>query len=153
MTDHAPRGRFALLADGTTAEIRHASPEDADEVRAMHEQLSPANSYFRFFSFSPQAPEREATRLTRPPGPDHAALLALLGGQLVGVASYEATGKPGVAEVAFAVSDEMHGRGIATLLLEHLVSLARQRQLTAFAAETLPENHAMLRVFASAGWK
>jgi len=151
MTDHAPVGRFALLADGTTVEIREAAAADADDVRAMHERLSPANSYFRFFSFSPQAPEREAKRLTRPPEPDHAALIALLGGELVGVASYESTGKPGAAEVAFAVADEMHGRGIATLLLEHLVSLARQRHLTTFTAETLPENHAMLRVFAAAG--
>jgi acyl-CoA synthetase (NDP forming)/RimJ/RimL family protein N-acetyltransferase len=151
MTDHAPRGRFALLADGTTVEIREATAKDADDVRAMHERLSPANSYFRFFSFSPQAPEREARRLTRPPAPDHASLLALLAGELVGVASFETTGKPGVAEVAFAVADEMHGRGVATLLLEHLVSLARHRHLTAFEAETLPENMAMLRVFAEAG--
>ena len=78
-------------------------------------------------------------------------LLARLDGRLVGVASYEPTGRPGVAEIAFAVSDEMHGRGVATLLLEHLVSLARQRRLTAFAAETLPDNVAMQRVFADAG--
>ena len=151
MTDRAPESRFALLADGSTVEIRQATPDDAADVREMHERLSPANSYFRFFSFSPQAPEREARRLCRPAGPDHVALLARLGGQLVGVASYEPTGRPGVAEVAFAVADEMHGRGIATLLLEHLVSLARQRHLIAFAAETLPENVAMLRVFADAG--
>ncbi len=45
----------------------------------------------------------------------------------------------------------MHGRGVATLLLEHLVSLASQRRLTAFAAETLPDNLAMQRVFATPG--
>jgi acyl-CoA synthetase (NDP forming)/RimJ/RimL family protein N-acetyltransferase len=151
MDDRAPEGRFALLADGSTVEIRQATAADAHDVRVMHERLSPANAYFRFFSFSQQAPEREATRLCRPAGPDHAALLARLGGQLVGVASYESTHRPGVAEIAFAVADEMHGRGIATLLLEHLVSLARQRHLTAFAADTMPENLAMLRVFASAG--
>jgi acyl-CoA synthetase (NDP forming)/RimJ/RimL family protein N-acetyltransferase len=151
MTDRATESRFALLADGSTVEISQAAAADAKDVRELHERLSPANSYFRFFSFSPQAPQREARRLCRPPGTDHAALLARLGGHLVGVASYEPTERPGVAEVAFAVSDEMHGRGIATLLLEHLVSLARQRHLTAFAAETLPENMAMLRVFADAG--
>src|SRR5262249_11295026 len=56
--------------------------------------------------------------------------------------------KPGVAEVAFAVPDEMHGRGIATLLLEHLVSIARQHGVHAFTGETLAENTAMLTVFA-----
>lgn len=112
MTDHAEDGQFALLADGATVEIRQARPSDAAAVQAMHERLSPENSYFRFFSYSPLAPEREAKRLTRPPGPDHAALLAFLSGDLVGVASCEAAGKPGTAEVAFAVADAMHGRGI-----------------------------------------
>ena len=55
------------------------------------------------------------------------------------------------AEIAFAVADHMHHRGIATLLLEHLVSLARSRQIAAFTAETLPENQAMLDVFADVG--
>jgi acyl-CoA synthetase (NDP forming)/RimJ/RimL family protein N-acetyltransferase len=142
---------YALLSDGSTVEIRPARSQDADDIRQMHQEMSPDNAYFRFFSFSPQAPEREAQRLTRPEGPDHAALLARLDGKLIGVASYEPTQRPGVAEIAFAVSDEMHGRGVATLLLEHLVSLARQRRLTAFAAETLPENLAMQRVFADAG--
>jgi acyl-CoA synthetase (NDP forming)/RimJ/RimL family protein N-acetyltransferase len=142
---------YALLSEGSTVEIRQARPQDAADVRQMHEELSPSNSYFRFFSYSPQAPEREAQRLCRPEDDQHAALLARLDGQLVGVASYEPTGRPGTAEIAFAVSDEMHGRGVATLLLEHLVSLARQRQLTAFAAETLPDNLAMQRVFADAG--
>ena len=56
-----------------------------------------------------------------------------------------------MAEVAFAVPDDMHGRGIASVLLEHLVWQARQRGLEAFTAETLAENSAMLRVFADAG--
>ncbi len=113
--DSEVRPSYALLADGSTVEIRAAGPGDTDDVRQMHEQMSPGNSYFRFFSFSPQAPEREAQRLTRPASPDHLALLARLGGKLIGVASYEATGRPGTAEIAFAVSDEMHGRGVATL--------------------------------------
>ncbi len=153
MTDPASSGKFALLSDGRTVEIRHAWPDDIDDVRRMHEQLSPDNSYFRFFSFSPKAPEREAARVCRPESPDHVALLARLAGELVGVASYEPTSRPGIAELAFAVSDDMHGHGIATLLLEHLVSVALQRHLTAFSAETLPENMAMQGVFVDAGLK
>jgi len=144
-------GVFALLADGATVEIRAAAPDDVDAVCRMHEAMSSENRYLRFFSLSKNAPGQEARRLCRPAGPDHAALLACLNGQVVGAASYEPARTPGVAEVAFAVSDEMHGRGVATLLLEHLVSLARIRHLTAFTAQTLSENSAMLRVFADAG--
>ena len=142
---------YALLTDGSTVEIRHAGPHDGEAVRDMHAAMSPDNIYLRFFSVNPGAADHEARRVTREPGPDHEALLAWLGGRLVGVASYEVTGQPGAAEIAFAVPDDMHGRGIATLLLEHLVSLARRRRLHAFTAEALADNAAMLRVFADAG--
>jgi acyl-CoA synthetase (NDP forming)/RimJ/RimL family protein N-acetyltransferase len=142
---------YALLADGSTIEIRPAGPEDAESVREMHANLSPDNAYFRFFSLSSQAPEREASRVCRPVDDSHLALLALLDGRLVGVASYEVLAAPGRAEIAFAVPDDMHGRGVATLLLEHLVSAARQCNLAAFEAATLPDNYAMQQVFADAG--
>jgi len=149
---------YALLADGQTVEIRPAAAADFAAVKAMHEAMSPNNSYLRFFSLSRMAAEQEARRVTREPGPDHAALLALYDGQIVGLASYEvarnSAGRPDAgktAEVAFAVADTMHHRGIATLLLEHLVSLARASQLEALTAETLQENTGMLRVFSDAG--
>ena len=126
--------RYALLTDGSTVLIRPARPADAEAVRAMHANLSAENLYLRFFSLSPHNAAAEAARVCREPGPDHAALLAWLGDRLVGVASYEPTGKPGAAEVAFAVPDDMHGRGIATLLLEHLVSIGRENGLHAFTA-------------------
>ena len=144
-------GVYALLTDGTTVLIRPAGPDDLEAVRQMHAQMSADNVYLRFFSISPLSAEREARRVCRPADADHVALLAWLGTQLVGVASYEPTGKPGTAEIAFAVSDHMHGRGVATLLLEHLVSIARLRGLHTFTAETLAQNVGMLKVFAAAG--
>jgi acyl-CoA synthetase (NDP forming)/RimJ/RimL family protein N-acetyltransferase len=146
----ADAGTYALLTDGTTVLIRPARPTDAEAVRAMHTAMSPDNLYLRFFSLSPRNAETEAARVCRDPAPEHAALLAWLGDRLVGVASYEPLG-PGTAEVAFAVPDDMHGRGIATLLLEHLVSAGRERGLHAFTAEALAENQSMLAVFADAG--
>jgi acyl-CoA synthetase (NDP forming)/RimJ/RimL family protein N-acetyltransferase len=144
-------GVYALLTDGTTVLIAPARPQDKEAVRQMHAKMSPSNIYMRFFSLSPASAEREAARVTRPPDDGHCALLAWLGDQLVGVASYEPTDKAGVAEIAFAVTDHMHGRGVATLLLDHLVSDARLRGLRAFTAETLATNVAMLKVFADAG--
>ena len=142
---------YALLTDGSTVEIGPARAQDFEAVRAMHAAMSPDNIYLRFFSMSPAAAEQEAKRVCRKPDSGHAALLAWRDGRLVGVGSYESDGTSGVAEVAFAVADDMHGRGIASLLLEHLVWQARQRDLRAFTAETLAENSAMLRVFADVG--
>ena len=146
---------YALLADGSTVEIRPAGPADFGAVKAMHEAMSPDNTYMRFFSLSKLAAETEARRICRDPQPGHAALLAASAGEVVGCASYEALGGPAspgsVAEIAFTVADHMHHRGIATLLLEHLVSLARGYQITVFTAQTLSENTTMLKVFADAG--
>ena len=167
---------YALLADGTTITIRPAGPGDYEAVKQLHEGMSPDNLYLRFFSMSRQAAEQEARRVSRadrspdgsphgqpprsqpdrsPPDrstPDHGALLGFLGDELVGVASYELSpADPESAEVAFAVADRMHRRGVATLLLEHLVSLAREHGVRVFTASALPENISMLRVFADAG--
>jgi acyl-CoA synthetase (NDP forming)/GNAT superfamily N-acetyltransferase len=146
---------YALLADGSTIEIRLAGPADFDAVKAMHEAMSPDNTYLRFFNISRLVAETEARRITRPTRPGHVALLALSADEVVGCASYDVPGGPpdpgGVAEVAFAVADHMHDRGIATLLLEYLVSYARSHQITVFTAQTLSENAPMLQVFADAG--
>src|ERR1700722_1850888 len=141
---------YALLSDGTTVQIRPATPDDFYAVKAMHEAMSADSSYLRFFNFSRLAAGTEARRLCRDPTPGNVALLALADGTVAGCASYAGTA-PGVAEVAFAVADDMHHRGIATLLLEHLVSWARSHQITTFTAQTLSENQAMLNVFADAG--
>jgi len=143
---------YALLTDGTTIEIRFAGPDDFDAVRDMHTGMSPQNLYRRFFATSWLAAEQEARRMCREPGPDRAALLAVLAGQVVGCGSYELVGGGSrSAEIAMAVADDMHSRGIGTLLLEHLVSLARGRGVRAFEAETLTDNAPMLQVFADAG--
>ena len=152
MSTRAGDSAYALLTDGTTIEIRPARPDDFDAVRDMHAKMSPDNLYLRFFSMSPVAAEQEARRICRKPGPDHAALLAVLDGEVVGCGSYErlGAGSPS-AEVAMAVADDMHNRGVGTLLLEHLVSLARGQGVRTLVAETLTENALMLQVFADAG--
>ena len=152
MSIHAEDSSYALLTDGRTIEIRAARSDDFDAVRDMHAKMSPDNLYLRFFSMNPLVAEQEARRVCREPGPDHAALLALLDGELVGCGTYEQAGTGSrSAEVAFTVADDLQNRGIGMLLLEHLVSLGRGRGFRAFTAETLSENAAMLRVFADAG--
>ncbi len=156
MTRFAEAGRsYALLADGTTMTIRPAAPDDYEAVRQLHEAMSPDNLYFRFFSASRVSAEREARRVCLEGDPGLVALLGLLGDEVVGVASYQlaadAAADVAAAEVALAVADGMHRRGIATLLLEHLVSVARARGVKVLAAEVLPGNYRVLRVLNDAG--
>ena len=137
---------YALLADGSTVEIRPAGPADFGAVKAMHEAMSPDNIYMRFFSLSKLAAETEARRICRDPAARPCGAAGAVGRRGSGLRQLrgaQRTSGPGdVAEVAFAVADHMHHSGIATLLLEHLVSLARSYQITVFTAQTLSENTA-----------
>jgi ribosomal protein S18 acetylase RimI-like enzyme len=60
---------------------------------------------------------------------------------------------PTRAEVAFAVLDEYQGRGIATLLLEHLRRVANAGGILEFAAEVMASNQHMLDVFRDSGFQ
>ena len=151
MTGRAEDGRsYALLVDGTTLTIRPSGPADYEAVRRLHEEMSPQNLYFRFFSASRVSAEREARRVCLEGRPGMVALVGLLGDELAGVASYEPVGD-GAAEIALAVADGMHRRGVATLLVEHLVSLARAHGVTAFTAEVLGDNYAVQHVLTDSG--
>ena len=98
--------------------------------------MSPDNIYLRFFSMSPAAAGHEARRICREPAADHVALLAWLAGELVGVASYETSGAdPTGRRSPLPSPTTPHHRGVATLLLEHLVSAGRDRGVRTFTAE------------------
>ena len=144
---------YALLTDGTTLTIRRAGPGDYEAVKRLHEAMSPENLYFRFFSASRVSAEREALRVCTEDRPGMVALVGLLGDELAGVASYELTGDGAAAEVEVevAVADSMHRHGVASLLLEHLVSLARARGVKVLSAEVLAENYAVQHVLSDSG--
>ena len=59
----------------------------------------------------------------------------------------------GPAEVAFVVRDDHQGRGLGSILLEHLAAAARERGMRRFEAEVLAENNQMVRVFRDAGYQ
>ena len=56
------------------------------------------------------------------------------------------------AEVAFNISDHFQGKGIGSVLLEHLAAIAQEFGIARFTAEVLPQNRKMLSVFSDAGY-
>ncbi|MBO1334415.1 GNAT family N-acetyltransferase [Streptomyces sp. VRA16 Mangrove soil] len=151
-TAKAIRTVHALLTDGTTAHIRPAVPADHARVRAFYEEMSPQNLRLRFFGVSRGSARLAADRMCKAPAPaGYHGLVAEIGGQLVGLAEYERADGSELAEIALAVGDNWHHRGLGTLLLEHLVSAARAAGITAFTADALSENHEVLKVFADLG--
>ena len=141
-----------LLADGSTARVRPIRPDDADALRALHARLSPESVILRFFGPHPRLSAAEVERFTHVDGVDRLALVAERAEDLVAVARYDRSPGAEEAEVAFVVDDAFQGRGLGTILLEHLASWARTRGIRRFVADTLAENFRMLGVFRDAGF-
>ncbi|GIL27521.1 bifunctional acetate--CoA ligase family protein/GNAT family N-acetyltransferase [Actinocatenispora comari] len=147
----ADRAADVALADGGTVHLRPIRPEDAPRIVAMHSRFSERTRYLRYFSPYPRIPERDLRRFTTVDHHDREAFVAELGGELIAVGRYERIDAD-EAEVAFVVEDAHQGRGLGSVLLEHLTAAAGQEHIARFVAEVLPENGTMLRVFSDAGY-
>ncbi|MFP5254876.1 MAG: GNAT family N-acetyltransferase [Acidimicrobiia bacterium] len=142
-----------VLSDGATAHVRPIRPDDAERLVAFHARQSPQSIYYRYFSPRPRLSDKEVERLTTVDFQDRMALIALRGDEMIGVARYDRWRHLSEAEVAFFVDDANHGRGLATVLLEHLAVRAREVGITGFTATVLPENRKMIGVFTAAGFE
>jgi acetyl coenzyme A synthetase (ADP forming)-like protein len=151
----APIVRDVILRAGETLRLRAPTARDADALLEFFAELSEQSLYLRF-----HGPRSVAPTLVRPfLDPDWEERGALAGTmeangseRIVALATWSRLRDPTVAEVAFAVADSMQGKGIGTRLLEQLANLAAEAGIQRFVAEVLPQNVAMLSVFADAGF-
>ncbi|HEU5426632.1 MAG TPA: GNAT family N-acetyltransferase [Actinocrinis sp.] len=148
-------GSFALLTDGRCVQIRAALPSDWQVVHDFATALGRSSVYHRFFGFPKYPGKLLADAVCAPVAADgprpRGSLLALLDGVVIGLAEWIRGKDPQEAEIAFAVADRLQGRGVATLLAEHLLDDADRAGLHRFTAITQAENRAMLEVFAGLG--
>jgi acetyl coenzyme A synthetase (ADP forming)-like protein len=152
-----PSVEDVVLREGSTLRLRAPTAADQDVLIDFFRSLSPDSRYLRFHGTTTidsrtVAGALETDWLTR------GSLLGELAGpdgrlHPVALATYVQLHDPTRAEVAFAVADDLHGRGIGTRLLERLAAHAASAGLTELVAEVLPQNRAMLRVFDDAGFE
>jgi len=148
-----PAGEEAdiVLRDGTAMRLRPIRPDDGPGLLALYDRLSPESLYFRFFAV-PDKDRGKAEYLTHVDYDRRYAVVAEMAGTIVGVARWERLAdRPGHAEVAFTVADDLQGRGLGGTLLKRLAALARTRGISVFEAEVLKNNERMLRVFERSG--
>lgn len=141
------------LKDGSRAELRMARPEDKDLLRRGFDRMSPESRYRRFFTAKLRLSERELRYFTDVDGVDHVAIGALQqtddGEEGLGIARFiRDKDDPGTAEPAVAVIDRVQGKGLGTLLLQHLVAAALERGIVSFHCEVLADNVGMKRLLA-----
>lgn len=141
-----------VLRDGSTVRVRTMRADDDAQLLALFESLSEESRWMRFFwpakgSALAAEARREAT-LERTFG-----LLALSGAEerVVAHAFFTAIDEHR-AEVAFTISNDFQGRGLATILLGQLADVAVANGVQMFEAEVIAANHAMLHVFRESGF-
>ncbi len=146
----APVETEIVLRDGSTVHVRPATTDDVPRLRAFLAALSDESRWFRFFSAGVNL---DAAARRAADSDEGLSLLALRGdeGIVVGHGTYIRSSL-GQAEVAFAVADEWHGHGIATVLIAHLAHAASAAGIDTFTATVLSENRRMVRVFHDSGF-
>lgn len=140
-----------VLSDGATAHLRPITPDDAGRLVEFYARVSDESKYYRFFSPYPTLSRRDIELFTNVDHTDRVALIVLSGDDMIAVGRYDRIGERD-AEVAFLVEDGHQGRGIGSVLLEHLAEAARENGIRRFVAEVLPRNRKMLTVFTEAGY-
>ncbi|MGW4954611.1 bifunctional acetate--CoA ligase family protein/GNAT family N-acetyltransferase [Streptomyces parvulus] len=149
-----------VLRDGGTARVRPITVDDAERLVSFYEQVSDESKYYRFFAPYPRLSAKDVHRFTHHDFVDRVGLAATIGGEFIATVRYDRIGPGGTpasapadeAEVAFLVQDAHQGRGVASALLEHIAAVARERGIRRFAAEVLPANTKMIKVFMDAGY-
>ena len=100
----------------------------------------------------PKLPKRMLDALSDVDGDRHVGLVAVREGRILGAARYLRRAEaPAVADIAFTVADEVHGRGLGGLLMRELKAHARRRGITRFVFDVLATNDAALTVARSLG--
>ncbi|WP_329545123.1 GNAT family N-acetyltransferase [Streptomyces sp. NBC_01356] len=150
-----------VLRDGGTARIRPITVDDAERLVSFYQQVSDESKYYRFFAPYPRLSAKDVHRFTHHDFVDRVGLAATVGGEFIATVRYDRINADGLpasapadeAEVAFLVQDAHQGRGVASALLEHIAAVARERDIRRFAAEVLPANNKMIKVFTDAGYQ
>ncbi len=148
--DAQPLVRDVLLRDGSTLRLQVPVPSDFEDIKAFYDGLSMESRYFRFHGYG--RTDAAARAVAEASGVDRLALMGRHDGRVVAVAGYDGLREPGVAEVSFAVADDLHRHGIGTRMLEQLAAVGAERGIHRFDAEVMPDNEPMLGVFGHAGF-
>ncbi|MFL5962800.1 MAG: GNAT family N-acetyltransferase [Gaiellaceae bacterium] len=121
--------------------VRPLRGGETEVVQAVFDRLGPRSRQLRFGGAKNVLSPAELEQLARIDG-DHHVLVAWRAGEPVGIARLVRDGS--VADVAFAVVDELQGNGVGTVLSQRLAEDARAAGIETLRATMSAENGASL---------
>ncbi|HVO89046.1 MAG TPA: GNAT family N-acetyltransferase, partial [Casimicrobiaceae bacterium] len=147
------------LSDGNSVLLRPIRPEDAELEREFVQGLSDEARYMRFFHRMQELTPAMLARFTQVDYDRELALVALASdpkdnerSRFIGVARYIANPDRESAEFAVVVADDFQRRGVARLLMLHLMKAARDNGFKRLEGAVLRVNRKMLDFTASLGF-
>jgi GNAT superfamily N-acetyltransferase len=150
------RAEVVCLADSTLVRVEPLRRGDRGTVTRLFARLGHESRLRRFLSPVRELSERDLTFLTDVGRTGHEAVAALdaRDGSVVGIARYvQHHGRPEPADVAVAVADDVHRRGIGSLLMNRVVECARANGFDLLTATTLWENRPARALLKSTGFQ
>jgi len=153
---HRPRlarGTTVRLRDGSAVLIRPIQATDEPLVAGIFAGLSDTSRWMRFLAAKAALSPAELRYLTDIDHHDHEALTAIAsGGHGLGVARYiRHADDPQAAEIAIAVVDTWHRRGLGTQLLRQLSDRALRAGIDRFTALASADNAAVAALLRTIG--
>lgn len=149
------------MKDGTSVKIRPIRPEDEPLVVKFHESLSDRSVYFRYFHLLKLSRRISHERLARICFIDYNREMALVGDyrdpetgehQIFGFGRLTKLHGTDEAEFGLLVADRYQGLGLGTKLLEQLLQVARDENVSRITADILPENVEMQHLCVKLGF-
>jgi GNAT superfamily N-acetyltransferase len=137
--------------------VRAAGANDGPKIRRAFLNLERDTVYTRFFGYKADVSDAELGRITGADFERAVALLVTIGEDevVIGGASYFVSGSVAaagpIAELAFTVEEDFQSRGIGSLLMRHIIAIARVKGLDRLEADVLSRNRPMLNVFRRCG--
>jgi acyl-CoA hydrolase/RimJ/RimL family protein N-acetyltransferase len=143
------------LRDDTQALLRPVRPTDEMLLQEFFYSHSEETVYNRYFRPVRSLPHVTAQGLVNIDYDKDMALVATTGPigreKVVGIGRYVRDRTGGLAEVAYTVHDEFQGRGMGSVLQDHLTAYAKSKGVKGFWAVSFGSNKAMLKVFSRLG--
>jgi acyl-CoA hydrolase/GNAT superfamily N-acetyltransferase len=136
--------------------FRPVKPTDERSLKEFFHALPHQTHYVRFISAMRVFPQRNLQDLLNIDYEKEMSVVGVIGAvgseRVIALGRYLLDEETNIAEVDFAVRQEWQGKGVATYLLNHLVKIARAKQIAGFVAYVDPSNQAAAAVFHNTGY-